>query len=332
MQPRSIFKACRAFLSAVAVVLGACGWIPVSLHAEVVDRILAVVNDDIVTLYEFNQAFKPYETRIRSLNYPPEKERQMLKKVRGDVLNQLIDEKLTEQEIQQLNLSVSETEIENTIERFKAANKLTDAQFQNALVKEGLSLEEYRKQVKDQLLRAKLVNRQVKSKIVITKEEIQRYYESHPERYGPKARYRLRHIFMRVPNGAGKAERAQKKKQMERILEELKRGAPFAALASRHSEVAAEDGGLLGLFDFEELSQRLRETLTGKGAGEFTGLLETEQGYQIVYIDEIVEIPAKEVDEVSAEIEEKLFQEQIKKRYDAWLEEIRTQSIVKRID
>jgi len=316
----------------MAVVLGACGWIPVSLHAEVVDRILAVVNDDIVTLYEFNKAFKLYETRIRSLNYPPEKERQMLEKVREDVLNELIDEKLTEQEIQQLNLSVSDTEIENTIERFKAANHLTDAQFQNALVKEGLSLEEYREQVKDQLLRAKLVNRQVKSKIVITKEEIQAYYEKHPERYGPKTRYRLRHIFMRIPADAGKEARAQKKKQMERILEELKKGAPFAALARRHSEVAAEDGGLLGLFDFEELSQTLRETLTGKGAGEFTGLLETEQGYQIVYIDAIVEIPAKELDGVSAEIEEKLFQDQIKKRYETWLEEIRTQSIVKRID
>jgi peptidyl-prolyl cis-trans isomerase SurA len=266
------------------------------------------------------------------LGYPPEKEKQMLAKIRDDVLNQLIDEKLTEQEIKQLNLSVNETEIDNTIERFKTANDMNDREFQKALEEEGISFEAYRKQIRDQILRAKLVNRQVKSKIVITQEEIRTYYERHPERYGPEKRYRLRHIFMRAPTGAGNKERAKKKKQMERVLNELRQGEPFARMARRYSEISAEEGGLLGLFDFEELSETLRAALKGKAPGEFTGVLETDQGYQIVYIEEIVETPAKALADVSAEIEEKLFQERIKERYETWLEEIRTQSIVKRMD
>ena len=97
---RLLLKVHRTFLMTLAIPLGVClvsgFWSP--LHAELVDRILAFVNDDIVTLYEFNKAIKPYEARIRSLGYPTENERKMLSKIREDVLNQLIDEKLAEKE------------------------------------------------------------------------------------------------------------------------------------------------------------------------------------------------------------------------------------------
>ncbi len=331
---RLLLEVHRTLLMKLAISLGVClvsgFWSP--LHAELVDRILAFVNDDIVTLYELNKSIKPYEARIRSLDYPPENERKMLSKIREDVLNQLIDEKLADQEIKQLNLSVDEKEIDSAIERFKVANTLTDEGLKEALDEEGISVDEYRKRIKEQILRAKLVNRQVKSKIVITQEDIRTYYESHPERYGPKKRYRLRQILMRPPTGAFKKEKAEKRKQMEWILGELKQGKPFADMARNFSEVLAEEEGRLGLFDFEELSEKLQEALRGKRAGEFTEILETDQGYQIVLIEEIVETPAKELSEASAEIEEALFQEQIKKQYEVWLSELKTKSIVKRVD
>jgi hypothetical protein len=137
---------------------------------------------------------------------------------------------------------------------------------------------------------------------------------------------------MRPPTGAFKKEKAEKRKQMEWILGELKQGKPFADMARNFSEVLAEEEGRLGLFDFEELSEKLQEALRGKRAGEFTEILETDQGYQIVLIEEIVETPAKELSEASAEIEEALFQEQIKKQYEVWLSELKTKSIVKRVD
>ena len=102
-------------------------------EAEVVDRIVAVVNDEIISLFEMNQLLQPYEAKIRNLGYSSEKEREMLFKVREDVLNQLIDQKLTDQETRRFRITVSEQEIDNAIERIKEANFYTDEQLRKAL-------------------------------------------------------------------------------------------------------------------------------------------------------------------------------------------------------
>ena len=75
--------------------------------SELIDRIVAVVNGDIVTLYDLNRAFKPYEANIKALRYPPEKERQTLFQVRSDVLNQLIDSQLADQQVKRYQISVT---------------------------------------------------------------------------------------------------------------------------------------------------------------------------------------------------------------------------------
>ncbi len=144
--------------------------------AEVVDRIVAVVNDDIILLSELDESFKPYADRIVALSYSVDEERQALFNVREEILNQLIDQKLTDQQIKRSKITVSSGEIDNAIERLKEANFFTDEELREMLSAEGLTLEEYRNRIKDQILRAKLVNFEVKSKIVITKEDIESYY------------------------------------------------------------------------------------------------------------------------------------------------------------
>ena len=151
--------------------------------ADVVDRIVAVVNDDIVTLYELNRAIKPYADKIGALEYSMEKKKEMLFRVREDVLKQLVDEKIRDQEIRRTNRRVSEEDIDLAIEQTKKANYFTDEDLRDALAKDGFTLEEYREKLKEQILRGKLINLEVKSKIVITKEEIKSYYENHIDKY-----------------------------------------------------------------------------------------------------------------------------------------------------
>ena len=146
----------------------AAGRLPAQ-QAEVVDRIVAVVNADIITLYDLNRAYKPYEENIRALKYEPEKERQTLFQVRQDILSQLIDGQLADQQIKREQIAVSQKEIDTAIERIKEARSFTDEQLREGLAAQGLTMEEYRKEIESQILRTKLVNREVKSKIVITK-------------------------------------------------------------------------------------------------------------------------------------------------------------------
>jgi peptidyl-prolyl cis-trans isomerase SurA len=113
--------------------------------AVVVDRIVAVVNDDLITLFDLNQNFRPYEANIKALGYAPEKERETLFKLRTDLLNQLIERKLSDQVVKKNNIEVSEQEIDTALERLKDARSLTDDDLRTGLARQGLTLEEYRK-------------------------------------------------------------------------------------------------------------------------------------------------------------------------------------------
>jgi peptidyl-prolyl cis-trans isomerase SurA len=93
-----------------------------SAASEVLDRIVAVVNEDIILLSELKERMAPYAQRIRQQGFDLDKERQMLFKVREEMLNRLVDEKLTDQEIKRNDIQVDEAEIDSTIERIKAAN------------------------------------------------------------------------------------------------------------------------------------------------------------------------------------------------------------------
>ncbi len=294
---------------------------------EFVDRIVAIVNDDIITLSELSYLLEPYIAQIKAREYSPEQERKMLYKVRQDILNQLIDEKLTDQEIQKANIQISETEIDSMIERIKEARLLTDEELRQALKKEGIAFEEYRKRMKEQILRTRLINREVKSKIVITKEDIKSFYDSHPDLYGGEDAYHLRNIIMTVPN---EGEKQPVYEKMEMILEKLKSGYSFENMAQRHSESSsAKDGGDLGVFKMKTLSPQIQAAIKDLNPGEFTSILDTDQGYQIIYMEEIKRTPGKSYDEASDEIREKLYNEIVNRKFESWLKDLRKQSHIK---
>jgi len=298
--------------------------------AEIVDRIVAVVNDDVITLIELNSSLKPYTEKIGSLGYPPEKEQELLFKVRKDMLDRLINQKIEDQEIKRLKVDISEEQIDQTIERIKETNYLTDEQLRAALAKDGLTMEEYRKKIKSQILRTRLVNLKVKSKIVITKEDVKAYYEKHIEDYGGKQKYHLRNIIMKVSLFSDTKKKLEIQARMDEILEKLKAGESFEVLAAKYSESpAASDGGDLGEFEFDSLSPQLQKAIEKIKPGEFTPVLDTDQGYQIFFIEEILSAQGKTLEEVTPEIESKLFNESIDKKYRAWIGDLKEQSVIK---
>ena len=312
--------------------VGAVG-IATSHGAGIVDRIVVVVNDDIITLNDLNHALKPYMNQIKSMGYASEKEVDVSAKLQQDILDRLINQKLTDQEIKKTRLEVSDEEVDGAMEKIKAENFYSDADLRKALSAEGMSLEEYRNNMKEQILRSRLVNREVKSKIVITEQDVKAYYEAHSEEYGREQKYHLRNIIMRLSPMAAEAEKRDVMKRMAGVLEKLNNGESFENLARQYSESnLAAEGGDLGFFKLEALSPQLQETLKDLRAGDFTSVLETDQGFQIFYIQEIRMIPGKPLTEVSAGIQEKLYTEIVNKKYIEWLEELRKRSHVKLIE
>jgi peptidyl-prolyl cis-trans isomerase SurA len=218
--------------------------------------------------------------RIRQQGVDRQKERELLFKVREDILNRLVDEKLTDQEIKRNDIQVDDAQIDATIERIKAANYFTDEDLRRSLEQEGLTMESYRSQVKEQILRSQLVNYEVKSKIVVTEEDIKAYYDRHPEIYGGKLRYHLRNILLRVPQFAGTDEKQAVRERIENVRKRIESGESFADLARSLSEgPAAINGGDIGEFETDALSPQIQTALDGLTPGQSTTILDTDLGF-----------------------------------------------------
>jgi len=297
---------------------------------EIIDRIVAVVNSDIITLYDLNRALKPYEENIKALGYETEKERETLFQVRKDLLDQLIDSKLADQEIERAQITVSESDIDGTIERMKVARSVTDEQLREGLARQGLTMAEYRKEMREQILRTKLVNREVKSKIVVTNEDIKAYYDSHQDEYAGEKKYYLYNIFVRLSPEAETSEREEALRQMEDARARLDQGLSFEDLVDQLKDSSSRVQGTdLGLYRPEELSEQLQGAVEKISDGEYTEVLDTDFGPQIIYVQEIQETPAKSVDEVESEIAEILYNELVDNKYQDWLNDLRNRSLIK---
>ena len=298
--------------------------------AELVDRIVVVVNDKIIALSELNDLLKPYQNKIDAMGQNSAKEGQVLYTLREKMLNQLINDKLTDEEVARYEMKVTEEEIDNAIERIKSANYHTDEDFREILASEGLTVEEYRNDLKGQILRSRVVDYEVRSKVVITKEDILLYYEANLEKYTGKKRYHLRNILMRPSSFADEETIQELLGKMEDILVQLKNGEFFSDLARLYSQSQfAEEGGDLGFFNFDDLSSKIKDALKGLKAGESTAVLNTEQGFQIFYIEAIENAPGKSLEEVSEEIEKTLYTEKVNKRFKVWIEGMRAKSHIK---
>lgn len=294
------------------------------------DRLVAIVNDDVITLSQLNEALAPYVQQFREAHYPQQVERERLFKVRQDILNKMIDQKLTDQEAQRLRVSVDDRDVDQQIEQIKSQHFLTEEELRKALATQGYTLEEYRKQTKEQMLRIKFINIEVKSKIAITEKDIRDYYENHKEDYQEIQKYHLRTILIKAPPSISGDTKKAALEKIEIIVKEFESGAAFDELARQYSQDGtAAAGGDLGLFTLDELSAKFRETIRRMEVGQISPVLEVSQGYQILMLQEIEKTPAKPLKEARIEIQEKLYRELVEERYNTWLKALRDRSYVK---
>jgi peptidyl-prolyl cis-trans isomerase SurA len=305
-------------------------WCPTDsvFGTEVIDRIVAVVNNDVISLEDLNAQIKPYLDKIYAMGYPPDKERQMILKVREDVLNQMIDQKLTDQEIDRYKITASDKEVDNAIERIKQANSLTDETFRQALSKEGITFEDYRKRTKEHVLRSMLVNREIKSKVVITKEDIKAYYDAHPDQYGGlEVKYHLANVMVKYSDNTDPTSRIQIQLKLQEILQDLKSGKSIDDVIRMYSSNTVKvQGGELGTFSASTLDPKIREALAAMQPGQYSGIIDTDYGPQIFRLLDKVNAAGKTIEDASAQIENKLYKDIVDQKFAKWLEELRSRS------
>jgi peptidyl-prolyl cis-trans isomerase SurA len=297
-------------------------------RGEIYNRVVAIVNADVVTLYELNM-------RMQELTgMPPEalkrKSESQYVDARRKILNMLIEEKIALEKIKELEITVPPKEVDAAIETVKRENNFTQEELVAALKEQGQSYEQYREALKKQLERVKLINYEVKSKIIITEKELKAYYDDHKDEFNTKGKVHLAMIFLKQEDPGDAKESRDLKVKAGRIIEKIKDGDDFGKLAKEFSNgPGAKEGGDLGVFKISELNPEMAATIKDLSSGEVGAPIVGPNGIQIIKVVEKDQGGEKSFEQVKNSIRSTLYREKLDQAYAAWIKGLREKAYTK---
>jgi peptidyl-prolyl cis-trans isomerase SurA len=295
----------------VAIVLGVVLLVADAAQGRLVNRVVATIDGDPITMYELGQ-FRQRAARIQQLSMVDE----------PTLLEALITDRAIQKEISDQGITVQEEDVDRYIEGIRTRNHLTEEQLRMAVQQQGITWEDYRKQVREDLQKVQLINREVRGKVSITPEDVQRYYDAHRDEYSTPAAVTISHIVLRAPNNATPEQIDEITSRAQAIYARLKDGADFAELAREYSEdAAAADGGRLGTFKKGEMLEELERVVDKLKPGQFSEPIQTRIGIQIVRLDERTVSGYQPVEQLADGIKEQLYSKAMEERYERFLRE-----------
>ena len=303
------------------------------LHAEVVDRIVAIVNDDIITYSELNKEGQALFKRITA-EAPLWQVEPSLKKAREETLERLIDKLILQQRAKEYGVSVSDEELDAAINNIMASNNVNIDEFKAEIERAGHSFEGYKETIRTQIIQSKLVSIEVRSKVVITEEKVNEYYNQHYVKKSDHDGYHILQIGFVWGETASSSTKEEAKSKAELVRKRIVNGEDFTELAKMSSELpSATDGGDIGVFSEEELATYMRDVIITMRPGDISPVVETPVGYQFFKLlsvkkgDLIVQEPYENVKE---KIKEQLYEEELKTHFEKWVTKLREEAYIKK--
>jgi parvulin-like peptidyl-prolyl isomerase len=352
----------HAALVAVAVLTGGCavpGWVPwlgsepaptgppvaiqpkspeviqpgdvrvrsMTVDDSVADRVIAVVNNDAITLGELQETIVAYRQEARQRGAASDEE------LAKQLLPRLIDSRLQLQEADREKITVEDAEVnEELIERVKATYgaKSMD-EFERMVKDQGVNLDAVKKRLRDSLRVQKVIRRKVALRVSVTDQEIMQYLEENRAKLETGLSYHARHILLVPEEGtaddaAWEAARIRAEVLFTQLTEA---GADFAEMARQHSkDASARDGGDLGALKRGELSQEIESAILALAPGAVSRPFRSPLGYHIFKLESKDSLEGDGLVRVKQQIRDILFREKYETRLDAWLKEIKQRAII----
>lgn len=346
----------RSLLSLAAVFFLMALFVPA--QGEIIDRIVAVVNNDVITESELNAEAQGAYTHIDA-TLPTEQRQEMRQQVRGEVLDSLIDKLLIAQQAKTLKIKVTEEEIDTAMQQVLARNKINKTQLLASLAESGVNENIYRNTLRSQLLQSKVISQELRNKVVITDEMARKEYD---QRQGSDASeetksdggllYTLQQIGCRWDDVEGKdlspealaANKGKARERIEKVHQMAKEGGDFANLASRYSDLpSAADHGNLGALPADELSAEMLAAVKDLHSGDISDIIETPDGFQFFKLVKTErennekakkDAAAKSADDfaqVKDQIMDEMYNTEIKKAFSDWAKELRESAYIRKM-
>jgi len=277
----------------------------VAARAEIVNRIVATIDGEPIT------AFEVAGYRAQLGDRPATDEQ---------ILEAIITERLLEKEAAARGIKATPEEIDDYIKEIRERGHIDDAAFVAALARQGLTPETYRERVEKELVKTQLLAREIRGRVSVPDEDVERYYEAHREEYRTGGGVTVRDIFLAIPPGADDAELASIRARAAELRAQAGSRRAFARLAAEHSELpGAKEGGVLGTFKKGEMADELDHVVFALEPGAVSEPVQTGDGFHILRVDEIVDAEYRPIEDVKDEIREKLYGEALEQRYQDWM-------------
>jgi parvulin-like peptidyl-prolyl isomerase len=309
------------------IVIAMCLLLPQLAAAKLIDKVVAVVNDEIILDSEL-EVFAAGNLR-NPVDLDTLDGARMFDALKKKSLDRLIESRLINQQAQELKLNVTAEEVDRAIEEVKHQNNIDDAAFVEALKGQGFTMEAYRKNLKKQILELKVINTAVRSRVSVSEEEIKTAYHQSDRQYAGERLAHLREIVLRVAKDASTEEVEKKRRLAAKILGDAQAGRPFPELAKAYSEADSKaDGGDLGFVQTGNLVDTLADVVRTMDPGDVRGPLRTAQGFSVLELVEWKSGNLKPYEEVKEQLKRQLYDQQVEKATAAWVKELRKKAHV----
>lgn len=248
------------------------------------ERVVAVVNDEALTQWEISEQKRVVLGQMKAQNVPPPVPEVLEKQV----LDRLINERILLQYAKETGVRVDDVQVERAIQRIAQDNKLTPDAFRAAVEREGIPYPKYREDVRNEIIIARLRDREVDSRITVSDAEVDNFLATAAAQTGGEAEYRLSHILVLVPEQATPEQIDAKRARAEEALKQVRGGADFAQVAAGYSDAQdALQGGSLGWRTPARLPTVFADPVRTMKPGDTSGVLRSAAGFHIVKLQEV---------------------------------------------
>ncbi len=284
-----------------------------SYATEVIDRIVAIVNDDLITLSDFNKYLVSLPKQTVEIN-------------KDQALNDLIEQMILTQEAAKLGITVTDAEIDRSIENVKGKVGMSDEQMNEMLTKQNLTPEQFRNQWRLQILSGKLVSTLVKGRIAVTDEEIKDLYKQYYGEIENADEVEIAHIL--ISFDASKEQQALQKATM--VAELAKSGSNFSKLVSEYSDdtFSKDKGGVLGYFKKGELVSELDDVISDTEVGKTSGPVKTISGFHIIKVLDRKTLDESSVDQYREQLRQEIYKQKVTEELEKYIDGIRENAYI----
>jgi peptidyl-prolyl cis-trans isomerase SurA len=289
----------------------------------VAERVVAVVNDDIILQTELDQWAVGQLRALPDLENP--EGRKQWEAHRRKVLDQMIDSRLTQLQATELKINVTPEEIDRAVEEVKKQNNLTDAQFVEALKQQSFTLEGYRKNLRRQLLELHVISTAVRSRVTVTEDEVRAAYKQNERSISGDRQAHLRQILV-ATHGDNSADELEKRRKVAlKVVELARSGTSFAELAKQYSDddSTKASGGDLGFVAKGALVDEIEDAVAAMEPGDVRGPLRVATGWMVLQLVERKAGDLRPYEEVKEQLHKQLYDQQVEKATQAWIKELR---------